>query len=883
MSREDLSKEYHPTEVEEKWSNFWEQNDSFTPDLDDFGSPYSIVIPPPNVTGTLHMGHSLNITLQDILSRYKRQMGCKVLWLPGTDHAGIATENVVERDLNREGISRQKLGREKFVQRVWEWKQEYGDKILNQIKRLGASVDWSRVRFTMDEGLSRAVREVFVKLYQDGLIYQGSYMINWCPRCRTALADLEVEHLETQGVLYYIRYPLKDFQDYLVVATTRPETMLGDTAVAVHPEDERFWDKIGKLVELPVLGRQMPVIADSDIEKGFGTGCLKVTPAHDPFDFELGNRHGLDRVTVIDERGYMTSEAGREFEGLDRFDCREKLLERLQKQGYLDRQETYLHNVGSCYRCKTVVEPIVSKQWFVATRELAARAKQAVQDGDTVIFPSNWNNLYFDWLANIRDWCISRQIWWGHRIPAWTCNNCERVLVSREDPDKCPDCGSSELYQDRDVLDTWFSSALWPFSTLGWPEDTRELREFYPTSVLVTAFDIIFFWVARMMMMGIYFMQEVPFRHVYIHALVRNEEGRKMSKSTGNVIDPLLMIQRYGADALRFTLTAFAAMGRDIKLSESRIEGYKHFINKIWNAARLVLRGLEDGFPQFRVQAMNSFSHKFILHELEKVKSRVQNALEAYHFNEAAQTMYQFVWHTYCDWYLEMVKPEIYSGDPEERRIAQSCLHKTFTEILILLHPFVPFVTQEIWSHFPGIQTRDLSKVKFPENRPECLDECLSEQMSYFQEVVISVRNVRSELNINPATKLGLKIRSAGEKKAFLEANAQVLSQLAGVQHMEVDPKIEAPRASASAVVQGDELYVPLEGIKDFQSELNRLQKQLSKLDKEFEGLQKKLSNEEFLQKAPPDVVNKEKGKLEELQEKRDKMLDLKKRIQEFV
>ncbi|MFW6415440.1 MAG: class I tRNA ligase family protein, partial [Thermodesulfobacteriota bacterium] len=507
-----------------------------------------------------------------------------------------------------------------------------------------------------------------------------------------------------------------------------------------------------------------------------------------------------------------------------------------------------------------------------------------VENGDTVIFPSNWNNLYFDWLSNIRDWCISRQIWWGHRIPAWTCNNCSRITVAREDPEKCPDCGSSELYQDTDVLDTWFSSALWPFSTLGWPEETRELKLFYPTSVLVTAFDIIFFWVARMMMMGLYFMQEVPFRHVYIHALVRDEDGRKMSKSTGNVIDPLLMIERYGADAMRFTLTAFAAMGRDVKLSESRIEGYQHFINKIWNAARLVLLNLDEEVPEFRAEEMNSFSHKYILHELEKVKSRVQEALDGYHFNEAAQALYQFIWHTYCDWYLEMIKPEIYSNHPEERKVAQACLHRTFTEILILLHPFVPFVSQEIWSYFPGIQTLDLSRVMFPESRPECMDDGLEEKADYFQQVVVSVRNIRSELNINPAEKLQLKIKcSSTEKRAFLEENREVITQLARLQDMEIAQDIDAPRASATAVVKGDEIHVPLEGIVDFEAELSRLEKQLKKVDKDFEGLNNKLSNRDFLQKAPAEVVEKEKGKLQELEEKRNKMLSLKQKLQEFV
>lgn len=884
MGKTDLSKAYEPSQVEEKWVDFWLDNGSFIAASDQSKTPFSIVIPPPNVTGTLHMGHALNITLQDILCRYKRQKGYNVLWVPGTDHAGIATQNVVEKALANEGKRRQDLGREEFVNRVWQWKEEYGDKILNQIKRMGASVDWSRLRFTMDEGLSKAVREVFVRLYEQGLIYQGSYIINWCPRCQTALADLEVEHFEEKGKLYYIRYPLVEGDGEVIIATTRPETMLGDTAVAVHPEDKKHMSFIGKEIRLPLVGRKIPIIGDPYVEKEFGTGCLKVTPAHDPNDFDLGMKHNLESIKIIDNLGVMTEESGEPYQGLDRFSCRKKVVQDLKDQGYLVKIEDYLHKVGHCYRCQTVIEPLVSKQWFVATKELAKKAKQAVEKGDTLIFPSNWNNLYFDWLDNIREWCISRQIWWGHRIPAWTCQDCGQIIVSRTDPDRCFNCHSAKLDQEEDVLDTWFSSALWPFSTLGWPENTKDLEVFYPTSVLVTGFDIIFFWVARMMMTGIHFMGEVPFKHVYIHALVRDEDGQKMSKSTGNVIDPLVMIERYGADALRFTLTAFAAMGRDVKLSEARIQGYKHFINKIWNTARFALLNLgEEDDLGFDLNKVRGFANRYILHEIEMVKQDIVKSLEGYYFNESAQRLYQFLWHNYCDWYLEMIKQDLYSNDPEMIKETKTCLYITFTEILILLHPFIPFVTQEIWSQFPQLKEMDLSRLEYPESRPDCLDYDLPEQMDFFQQVVVSVRNIRSELNLNPGQKLRLMIKTEEPEAGFLKDQKPNIMQLARLEEMEIYRNLEPPKAAASAVVKGAELYVPLQGVVDFQAELERLNKQLNKLNKDFQGLQKKLENQNFLSKAPTEVVNKEKSRVEELKVKKQKIEQLRDRLDQFV
>jgi valyl-tRNA synthetase len=883
MSYASLPKGYEPQNVEDKWLTFWEERKTFTPDPDAKRNPFSIVIPPPNVTGTLHMGHALNLTLQDILCRYKRQQGYNVLWVPGTDHAGIATQNVVEKALAREGMSREELGREKFIQRVWEWKQEYGDKILNQVRRMGASVDWSRLRFTMDDGLSRAVREVFVQLYEKGLIYQGDYIINWCPRCQTALADLEVEHEEKDGGLYYLRYPVVDQDQEVVIATTRPETMLGDTAVAVHPEDERYTHIIGKEVELPLVGRRIPVIADPYVDREFGTGCLKVTPSHDPNDFGLGNTHGLDFVRVIDEHGRMTLEAGEKYAGMDRFECRKQIVRDLKDKGFLIKQEPYRHKVGHCYRCQTVIEPSVSKQWFVATSTLAQKAKTAVDQGDTRIFPANWKNLYDEWLDTIRDWCISRQIWWGHRIPAWTCQKCGQLIVAREAPTQCPACGQSDLVQEEDVLDTWFSSALWPFSTLGWPDETRDLQMFYPTSVLVTGFDIIFFWVARMMMMGLEFMNEVPFRHVYIHALVRDEDGRKMSKSTGNVIDPLDMIKSYGADALRFTLAVFAAMGRDIKLSESRIEGYKHFINKIWNAARFALMNLDQNVQPLDRDAVTGFRHRYILHELEQVKKKVCWALDNYHFNQAAQSLYQFVWHTYCDWYLEMIKQELSSPDDEIRAHAQTCLLHTMSEILILLHPFIPFVSQEIWSHLPVRKEENLAGAGFPAFFPEYENPTLAQEMEFFQGVVVSIRNIRSELNISPSVKLDVMVQAKGRPAEFLEEQRDVICNLARLQALTVQTKVVPPQAVASAVVQGCEIYVPLEGIVDFDAELARLGKQLAKIDKDMQGIGKKLDNENFVSKAPAEVVEKERGRLHELQEKKEKLAELQSRLQQCV
>jgi len=671
MVMKELAKAYEPKVVEERWYRQWEADGSFHARVPSEDKSYSIVIPPPNITGVLHMGHALNNTLQDILCRWKRMSGYNVLWMPGTDHAGIATQNVVERQLAAEGTSRHEIGRDAFIERVWKWKAESGGQIIGQLKRLGASCDWDRERFTMDEGLSTAVREVFVRLYEEGLIYRDNRLINWCPRCHTALSDIEVEHEEQKGNLWHLRYPVVGTDRFVVVATTRPETMLGDTAVAVNPADDRYRDIIGGFVTLPLVNRRIPIIADEYVDMEFGTGVVKITPAHDFNDFEVGKRHNLDRINVFDESGIINA-AGHQYEGLDRFAARKKIVADLEEQGLLEKIVDHALSVGGCYRCKTVVEPYMSLQWYVSVAPLAEQALAAVRQGTTRIIPTQWENTYYEWMENIRDWCISRQIWWGHRIPAWYCDHCNEVTVSKNDPSSCAHCGSDEIRQETDVLDTWFSSALWPFSTMGWPEKTEELALFYPTSCLVTGFDILFFWVARMMMMGLHFMGEVPFRDVYIHALVRDAQGQKMSKSRGNVIDPLVIIDEYGADAFRFTLAAFAAQGRDVKLAEERIAGYRNFANKIWNASRFAFMNLQDFDPDTvdwqGLELTNA--DRWILFRLNAAACEVDEALAGYRFNEAASSLYRFTWSEFCDWYIELIKEDLYKGDDARKTTA---------------------------------------------------------------------------------------------------------------------------------------------------------------------------------------------------------------------
>ena len=885
MAIEMLSKVYEPQEVEQKWYQYWVEKKFFRADENGSSNTFCIVIPPPNVTGLLHMGHALNNTLQDILIRYKRMCGCNTLWMPGTDHAGIATQNVVEKQLQSEGLRRHDVGRKEFVKRVWQWREKYGGIIIQQLKRLGASCDWDRERFTMDEGLSRAVREVFVQLYEEGLIYQGDYIINWCPRCHTALSDLEVEHEEVEGRLYFVRYPLVGSKGFMVVATTRPETMLGDTAVAVNPEDPRYQTLVGKRVLLPLLHREISVIADEYVDIHFGTGALKITPAHDENDFEIGNAHGLERIKVIDDDGVMSEQAG-PYKGLDRFRCREKIIQDLEKMDLIEKIEKCHHQVGHCYRCKTVVEPLVSTQWFVRVKPLAERAVEAVEKGETVIIPKAWEKTYFEWMNNIRDWCISRQIWWGHQIPAWTCKACSKITVARQDPDRCAHCGSENLTQEEDVLDTWFSSALWPFSTLGWPEETKELTLYYPTSVLVTAFDILFFWVARMMMMGLKFMGKVPFREVYIHALVRDVEGQKMSKSKGNVIDPLLVMDKYGTDAFRFTLAALSVQGRDIRLAEERIVGYRNFANKIWNASRFVLMNLEeyDAHPGDTTTVSPSLVERWIVSCLHRVVKEVEEAFREYKFNELSHHIYQFIWHEFCDWYLELIKPVLYQKDDTvAKRSTQHTMVEVLAASLQLLHPLMPFITEEIWQKLPSTQG-SIMVSSYPRYNPEKIDEDAEAKMSLIIEVVNSVRNIRWEMNVSPSQMVEVVLLSHNSKSLEILAQYKMyIENLARANRITITQRGERPRAAATAVAQDVEIFLPLEGIIDFTEEEKRLQKEIAKIDEELVFLTKKLANENFLSRAPEAIIEKERLKTRELREKRDTLEEGLNRIKKFI
>jgi len=880
-----LSKVYEPHQVEEKWYQFWLDKGYFRADENGSDKTYTIVIPPPNVTGSLHMGHALNNTLQDILVRYKRMCGFNTLWMPGTDHAGIATQNVVEKQLSSEGISREDLGRKKFIERVWQWREKYGGIIIQQLKRLGASCDWERERFTMDAGLSRAVREVFVSLYEEGLIYKGDYIINWCPRCYTALSDLEVEHDEVKGKLYFIKYPVEDSKKLVVVATTRPETMLGDTALAVNPNDKRYQKLIGKRAILPILNREIPIIADEYVDMKFGTGALKITPAHDPNDFEIGNTHGLERIKVIDNAGVMNEQAG-PYAGLDRFHCRDKILKDLKKIDLVKKVEDYNHYIGHCYRCKTVVEPFISKQWFVKVKPLAERALEAVEKGETTIVPKNWEKTYFEWMRNIRDWCISRQIWWGHQIPAWTCKECGKVTVAREDPDMCVYCKSKNIEQEEDVLDTWFSSALWPFSTSGWPDKTKELSLFYPTSVLVTAFDILFFWVARMMMMGLKFMGEVPFKEVYIHAIVRDVEGKKMSKSKGNVIDPLTVMDQYGTDAFRFTLAALAVQGRDVRLAEERIKGYRNFANKIWNASRFALMNLE-GYNAHNIDSStvsSSLVDKWILSRLHRLIREVEETLRDYKFNELAHLIYHFIWHEFCDWYLELVKPVLNQRDDNKSKLAtQHTMIKVLANSLQLLHPIMPFITEEIWQKLPTTQ-ESIMISPYPECDLKKIDGDAEKKMDLIIDVVNNVRNVRWEMNVPPSQIVEVILLSKNhESLEILQDYRGYIESLGKADHVTITESLERPKSAATAVAQDVEIFLPLKGVIDFAEEEKRLKKEIGKTMKDLASVNKKLSNEDFLAKAPEDIIEKEKVKAGDLKEKQEKLEKGFNRIRELV
>jgi valyl-tRNA synthetase len=869
----EIADRYDPTRVEPHWYAVWEERGYFHADADSPKKPYCIVIPPPNVTGSLHLGHALNNTLQDILIRYKRMDGYNALWMPGTDHAGIATQYVVERQLEKEGKTKEDLGREAFIARVWQWKEESGGTIIRQLKRLGASCDWARERFTMDPGLSAAVREVFVRLWEEGLIYQGDYIVNWCPRCQTVLSDIEVEREDQDAEFVYIKY------GPLTLGTVRPETKLGDTAVAVHPKDKRYKRYVGKTIEVPSVEGNITlrVVADSAVDPKFGTGVIKVTPGHDPTDFEIGRRHNLPIRSVIGFDGKMTALAGK-YAGLDRFETRKRIVEDMKELGLIDRIEPYRHSVGVCYRCKTVVEPLVSKQWYVRMKPLAEPAIKAVRSGKIKIVPRAWSKTYFHWMENIRDWTISRQLWWGHRIPVWYCDKDGSMHASRTDLSECPQC-KGPLRQETDVLDTWFSSGLWPFSTLGWPASTPELKVFYPTSVLSTGFDILTFWVARMAMLGIKFMGDVPFRHVYIHALIRDAEGQKMSKSKGNVVDPLSVMEKYGTDAFRFTLAALAAQGRDIRLAEERIEGYRNFANKIWNAARLVLTNLEGYDPARARRGTPSVADRWIKSRLTEAIAEVRKAIDTYRFNDAASAVYQFLWHEYCDWYLEIAKRSLYQPEsPEAKAVTQRTLVETLETTLRLLHPFMPFISEELWQRLPHqsesipAPARSIMIAPFPKATRKGRDAEAERLMAPVLDFVSAIRTVRSESRISPAVELAVTVKPAGRGVgAALESSLPVIGSLARAA-ITISHDGVRPAGCAVATTPSGDVFVRLEGVVDFEAERQRLRKEIERSRKEIAFLEGKLGRPEFVERAPAEVVERERERLAEQRQTEQKL-----------
>ncbi|AET70613.1 valyl-tRNA synthetase [Desulfosporosinus orientis DSM 765] len=859
----EMAKTYDSSIVEGKWYQYWEDNKFFHEEVDKDKQPFSIVMPPPNVTGALHLGHAMDSTIQDIVTRFKRMQGYNTLWVPGTDHAGIATQAKVEAQIAKEGTNRHELGREKFLERVWDWKHQYGGRITQQLRRLGSSCDWERERFTMDEGCSRAVREAFVDLYDKGLIYRGNYIVNWCPKCHTTISDIEVEHNDRDGNLYHLSYPVKDSEETLVVATTRPETMLGDTAVAVHPEDERYRHLIGKTLILPLVNREIPIIADEYVDREFGTGAVKITPAHDPNDFEVGLRHHLPQVIVMDKEAKMNENAGK-YQGMDRFEARKAVVEDLKNLGVLLKIDAHAHAVGECYRCSTIIEPMVSKQWFVKMEPLAKPAIEVVRDGRLEFVPERFDKIYLGWMENIRDWCISRQLWWGHRIPVWYCEKCGAEVCAKEDPTSCPTCGSTQLSQDPDVLDTWFSSGLWPFSTLGWPEATPELEQFYPTSVLVTGRDIIFFWVARMIFMAMEFKKEVPFRKVMIHGLVLDSQGRKMSKSLGNGVDPIEVIDNYGADTLRFMLITGNTPGNDLRFHPERLEATRNFSNKIWNASRYVLLNLEDYEAGPRGDL--ALADRWILDRYAATVEGVTSALEKYDLGEAGRLLYEFIWNEYCDWYIELTKPRLYNKeDKAARHTAQSVLLEVLEGTMRLLHPFMPFLTEEIWQNFPG-SGKSIMMQPWPEV-PAYRDAAAEKNMTLLMDAIKAIRNIRAEMKVAPGQKVEIIILAPDPgQREVLESGQGDILKLAGGASIQLHAALaEKPTQSASAVLEGVEIYLPLKGMMDLGKEIARLEKEIGAVIQDKEALEKKLSNPGFTGKAPAAVVAKERERLEGL------------------
>jgi len=869
-----LAKTYDPAQVENRLYNDWVEKGYFHAVPDKNKTPYTIVIPPPNITGQLHMGHALDNTIQDILIRWKRMQGFCALWLPGTDHASIATEAKIVEAMAKEGLTKEDIGREKFLERAWEWKRVYGSRIVEQLKKLGSSCDWERERFTMDEGLSKAVIEVFVKLYKKGLIYRGDRIINWCPRCKTSISDAEVEYEEKDGNFWHIKYPLKDGSGYVVIATTRPETMLGDTAVAVNPEDERYAELVGKTLILPLMNREIPIIADSYVDKEFGTGAVKITPAHDPNDFEVGLRHNLPQIRVMDDVARMNEAAGK-YAGMDRYEARKQIVKDLEELGLLVKVEGHKHNVGTCYRCSTVIEPIMSRQWFVKMKPLAEPAIEVVKNGTVRFVPDRFSKIYFNWMENIQDWCISRQLWWGHRIPAYYCRECGAMMVETEMPDVCPKCGSSRIEQDPDTLDTWFSSALWPFSTLGWPEKTEDLEYFYPTSVLVTGYDIIFFWVARMIFSGLEHTGKAPFSHVFIHGIVRDAQGRKMSKSLGNGIDPLEIIDKYGTDALRFALTIGNSPGNDLRFSNEKVESSRNFANKIWNATRFVLMNFDEDVDFSKVSKSKfTTADKWILSRVNKLVAEVTDNLEHFELGIALQKIYEFIWEEFCDWYIELVKPRLFDREDETRLEAQWVLNYVLGTSMKLLHPYMPFITEEIYRHLIN-DDESIMISKWPEYDKELDFPEAERDMELVMNAIKAVRNIKAEMKVPHSRKTKLIFVTGDAEGAILNDSRKFLERLAGASDVVIRKDKEGiPQNAVAAVIAGAEIYIPLEDLVDIQKEIERLEKEKENLEKELERVNSKLNNQGFVAKAPSKVVEEERAKKAKYSEMYEKVME---------
>jgi valyl-tRNA synthetase len=889
----ELPKAYEQKEAEDKWYAFWESKSYFKGQVNPKKKPFSIVIPPPNVTGSLHMGHALNNTIQDIAIRYKRMDGFSACWFPGMDHASIAVHVLIEKGLaNRElddllkeigfivpgdkrPLQRHDLGREFFLKLGWAWKARYGHRIREQLRALGCSCDWEREHFTMDEGLSEAVKEVFIRLYEKGYIYYGERLVNWCPRCQTTLSDLEVEREDHETQIYFVRYPLAEAKGFITIATTRPETIPADTGVAVHPDDGRYQDLIGKSVLLPLMQRKIPIVGDESVDREFGTGALKVTPGHDPVDFEIGRRHGLKVVNIFNKDATVNENAGK-YAGLSRDAARDRVVDDLKETGLLDRIEKHQHAVGHCQRCNTIVEPLLSPQWFMQMSELAKPAIQAVEKDEIELIPDRWKKIYFDWMLNIRDWPISRQLWWGHRIPAWHCAQCHEIIVSRQAPTACAKCSSSQLEQDPDVLDTWFSSALWPFSIMGWPDETPDLKYFYPTTLLSTGHDIIFFWVARMIMMGLHFRDEIPFKKVFFHPIIKDAKGQKMSKSKGNVIDPLEMKEEYGMDALRFTLAALTAKGKEMRLAKDDIEGYRRFLNKLWNASRFTLMNLKDfdATAPAPKKTELALEDRWILSRLHRTIAQTRESLENYDFNVASKGLYDFVWHDFCDWYLELIKPRFYeNSEAKARQSAQYVLHRTLTDILKLLHPFIPFITEEIFQKLPGREAESIMIAEFPTALKTWMDDSSEKKMQAIQSLITAIRTMRAEMNIPPQklAKALIKIEDKGIQKLIKEYEL-FFKELAQTEELTVGAQIERPKASPRMVLEFGEVFLPLEGLIDITKEKARLRQEMEQARKLLEGTLRKLDNEEFLEKAPAEIIEKEKNKAQEFKEKLERL-----------